>query len=209
MNTTTHDTVLKLLERRSLRLRKQGELDLDATHNWAVDKTGTIEANTICLQEEENKARLDMIGVSDDVLRVHGVMPGRKQDGVTRLLYENVNSLPNRRGGNDKLEKMKDLIHEWGADLVGVVEHRQNLKNKQNINGWNQLFQLCEEDVRSVVAHNTHDNVAATQEGGTGLLIFGPLIELLDLKNSGKDTSGHGRCTMMLLKGEGIQMRII
>ena len=55
---------------------------------------------------------------------------------------------------------MKDLIQEWGADLVGVVEHRQNLKNKQNIHGWNQLFQRCEEDVCSVVAHNMHENVA-------------------------------------------------
>jgi hypothetical protein len=135
MNTTTHDTVLKLLERRSLRLRNQEEFVLDASHNWLVDETGTIEFNTIDLQEIENQERLDMIGVSDEVLRVHGVMPGRKQDGVTRLLYENVNSLPNRRGGNNKLEKMKDLIHEWEADLVGVVEHRQNLKNKQNING--------------------------------------------------------------------------
>ena len=65
-----------------------------------------------------------MIGVSDDVLRVHGIMPGRKQDGVKRLLYENVNSLPNGMGGNDKLDKMKDLIHEWEADFVGMVEHR-------------------------------------------------------------------------------------
>ena len=43
LNTTTHDTVLKLLERRSLRLRKRDNLEISASHNWAVDETGTIE----------------------------------------------------------------------------------------------------------------------------------------------------------------------
>jgi hypothetical protein len=151
-----------------------------------------------------------MIGVSNDVLRVHGVMPDRKQEGVTRLMYENCNSLPNQMGGNYKLEKMKDLTHEWDVDLVGIVEHRQNMmKHKQNVNGWNQLFRRCEEEVWLVVAHNTHENELPVQEGGTGLLLFGPLIEYLDIKNSGKDISGLGRWTMMLIKGEGIQTRII
>jgi hypothetical protein len=53
--------------------------------------------------------------------------------------------------GNSKLKKMKDLIHEWGADIVGIVEHRQNLHHKSNTNRWNQLFQRAEEDVRSVL----------------------------------------------------------
>jgi hypothetical protein len=136
----------------------------NATHNWQVDETGTIEVNTINLQEIEQQEKLDMVGVSDDVLSVHGVMPGRKQEGVTRLLYENFNSLPNRTGGNDKLEKAKDLIHEWEADLVGIVEHRQNLKHKNNVHGWNQLFRRCKEDIQSVVAHNTHENIAPTQK---------------------------------------------
>jgi len=60
-----------------------------------------------------------------------------------------------------------------------------------------------------VVSHNTHENKLPVQEGGTGLLLFGPLIEYLDIKNSGKDISGLGRWTMMLIKGEGIQTRII
>jgi len=209
LNTTTHETVLKLLERRSLRLRKQENVMEDSMHNWSVDETGTIEINKLNLYEIEKQEKLDMIGVSDEVLRVHGVMPGRKQDRVTRLIYENCNSLPNRLGGNHKLEKMKDLIHEWEADLVGIVEHRQNMKHKQNVNGWNKLFRRCEEDVRSIVAHNTHENELPVQEGGTGILAFGPLIEYLDVRNSGKDTSGLGRWTMMLLKGDGIQTRVI
>ena len=136
-------------------------------------------------------------------------MPGKKADGVIRLLYENVNSLPNRICGNQKLEKAKDLIHEWEADIVGMVEHRQNLKHKNNNNGWNQLFRRGEEDVRSVVAHNVHENVAPVQEGGVGLLMFGPLLESLDMKNSGKDESGLGRWTMMVVQGDGIRTRVV
>ena len=91
-------------------------------------------------------------------------------------MYENVNSLPNRFGGNRKLDKMKALIQEWGADVVGMVEHRQNLKHNQNGNGWNKLFRRGDEDVRSVVAHNVHENISPVQEGGVGLVAFGPLI---------------------------------
>jgi len=134
-----------------------------------------------------------MSGVSDNVLRVHGVMPGMKKEGITRLLYENCNSLSNRICGNNKLNKVKDLIHEWGADIIGIVEHRQNLHHKSNINGWNQLFQRADEDVRLVVAHNSHKNNAPVQEGGTGIIVLGPIIEQLDMKSSGKDRSGLGQ----------------
>jgi hypothetical protein len=81
---------------------------------------------------------------------------------------------------------MKDLIHKWSANIVGLVEHRQNLHHKANTNGWNQLFQRANKDVRMVVAHNSHENVAPVQEGGSGLLVFGPIIDQLDMKSSGK-----------------------
>ena len=106
-----------------------------------------------------------MAGVSDEILQVHGVMPGKKADGVVRLMYKNVNSLSNRQWGNNKLEEAKDLIHKWGADIVGMVEHQQNLKHKNNSNGWNKLFLRGEEEVRSVVAHNVHKDVSPVQEG--------------------------------------------
>ena len=74
-----------------------------------------------------------------------------------------------------------------GADIVGIVEHRQNLHHKSNTNGWNQLFQRADKDFRSVDAHNSHGNIAPVQEGGSGILVFGPIINQLDIKSSGKD----------------------
>ena len=62
------------------------------------------------------------------------------------------------------------------------------------------------------VAHNVHeaDRIGRVQEGGTGLLMFGPLTEYLDMPGSEKDATGLGRWTRMLLKGgTGVQTRII
>ncbi len=78
--------------------------------------------------------------MSDEILQVHGVLPGRKDDGIIRLLYENTNGIPNRLGGNKKLDKAKELIDEIGTDVVAYNKHRQNLHHKDNQNGWNQLF---------------------------------------------------------------------
>jgi len=124
-------------------------------------------------------------------------------------MYENVNSLSNHLIGNSKLEKAKELIHKWEADIVGMVEHRQNLKHKRNGNGWNKLFLRGEEEVRSIVAHNVHENVSPVQEGGAALLLFGPLIESLDMAQSGKDKSGLGRWSIMTLQGDNVTTRIV
>jgi hypothetical protein len=165
------------------------------------------------LQEEiQQQEEIDTRGVSEEVLQVHGVLPGRKEEGITRLLYKNANGIPNRLGGNEKLDKAKDLINELGADVVAYNEHRQNLQHKDKRNGWNQHFRGGEADVCLVVAHNVHeaDRIGRAQEGGTGLLMFGPLTEYLDMPASKKDRTGLGQWTTMLLKGgTGVQTRII
>ncbi len=75
--------------------------------------------------------------MSDEILQVHGVLPGRKDNGIIRLLYENANGIPNRLGGNEKLDKAKELIDELGANVVAYNEHCHNLHHKNNRNGWN------------------------------------------------------------------------
>ena len=46
MNTAKHDTVLHLLERRSLRQRKNNNITTSKNHDWSVDETGTVDINT-------------------------------------------------------------------------------------------------------------------------------------------------------------------
>jgi hypothetical protein len=61
------------------------------------------------------------------------------------------------------------------VDIAAYCEHRLNMRNKHNINGFNQLFKGGEAAIQSVVAHNTQENIGHVQEGGTSLLLFGCL----------------------------------
>jgi hypothetical protein len=56
-------------------------------------------------EEIQQQEQIDIRGVSDDVLQVHGVPPGHKEEGITRLIYENANGISNRLCGDDKLDK--------------------------------------------------------------------------------------------------------
>jgi hypothetical protein len=63
--------------------------------------------------------------------------------------------------------------------------------------------------VRSVVAHNVHENFGLVQEGGTSLLLFGPLSESLSQGGMEKDATGLGRWSIMMLEGQGARTRIV
>ena len=72
--------------------------------------------------------------MSEELLRVHGIAPGKKSDGVTRIIYENANSFNTRISGNEKVEKAKEVIDKLEADVVCYNEHRVNTKHKENHN---------------------------------------------------------------------------
>ena len=99
----------------------------------------------------------EIAGISDKVLDVHCVAPGQKAEGVTRVLYTNCYSINNTIGGNDKLEKVKELIDDLEAEVVMYNEHRMNLKHKRINNGTNQIFNGGDSEVRSVTARNVHE----------------------------------------------------
>ena len=78
--------------------------------------------------------------IAEELLCVHGIVPGNKPDRVTRIIYENANSFNTRIGGNEKVEKAKEVIEKLESDVVCYNKHRVNTKQKQNHNGFNQLF---------------------------------------------------------------------
>ena len=85
--------------------------------------------------------------VDDYLLKVHGVAPGKKEDGIVRLMYENLNGLKSTLSGNDKLENSRQIIDDMEEDIVAYCEHRQNLRHKQNKNGFRQMFNGGETDM--------------------------------------------------------------
>ena len=85
------------------------------------------------------------------------------------------------------------MINELKSDGICYKEHKVNARQKENHNGFNQVFRGGEADTRSVVTHNFHKNVIRVQEGSTSMLLFGPLIQQLYFEHSGKDDTGLGR----------------
>jgi hypothetical protein len=150
--------------------------------------------------------------VNEEILKVHGVAPGAKAEGVTRLLYENPDGFNTRLSNNAKLDKSKELIDDLEADIVAFSEHRINMQHKDNRNGLSQMFCGGEAEIRSLSAHNSHEGHVAgrSQEGGTGLPLFGPLIEQYDFESSCKDPTGLGCWVVMVFRGEnGLTTRVV
>ncbi len=83
-------------------------------HSWMLNETGTINTRLLDHGEILQEEQLSIRGVLDEVLQVHGVLPGCKEEGITWLHYENTNRISNRMCGINKLCKAKDLRQSGG-----------------------------------------------------------------------------------------------
>ncbi len=99
------------------------------------------------------------------------------------------------------MEKAKGIINELEVDIVAYNEHRLNMQDQKNMNGFNQLFKGGEMAIQSVVAHNVHKNIGKVQEGGTSLMAIGPLTEYIEHNQPGKDETGLGWWAVILSRG--------
>ena len=218
-----HTSILSTLTQRANRYKSNttlnGEqqlnnLNLDDTRTTSIPPTldhGAVRRR----QEELTRTRvLEARQVNtlntDETLTTHGSPPASKQEGVFRLLYENAHGIDCRQLDGYKVSKARALHDSLEADAVAYNEHRLNLRHPENHIGFNQLFHGGETEIRSIAAHNVHENVERKQEGGTALLLFGPLIQQLDITDSGKDETGLGRWVVMTLQGtQGFRTRIV
>ncbi len=89
------------------------------------------------------------------------------------------------------------MIDDLEADLVCCNKDRQSLQHRSHQNGFRQMFNQEETDLRAVAVDNIHKNVGKYQEGGTAMLVYGHLIDQYDMEESGKDDLGLGRWTFM------------
>jgi hypothetical protein len=204
MDIMSHDSVLRALCRAN-RYKCKGKLqsEEDRLLAWTPDKTGTIntlqflsvqekrERYTLIEQQEKNRVR--EFGLPDKVLRVHGVAPASKGEGIIHLIYKNMNGISNKMSNNDKMEKAKEIHDELEVDIAVYNQHWLNLQHRHNVNGFNQMFKGGEVAIQSVTAHNTHENIGRVQEGGMSLLAFGNVTEYLDHYQLGKDKTDLGR----------------
>ncbi len=143
------------------------------------------------------------------MLKIYGIAPASKGEGITRLIYGTVNGLNNGLTDSKKVERAQELHNELEINIAAYNEPRLNMCHRLNVNGFNQLFQGGEAEVGSVVSHNVHENIGQIQEGGASLLMFGLITDYLCHNEPTKDKSGLGRWLVMMLSGEGIRTRVV
>jgi hypothetical protein len=221
MNIISHMSILHALEHHASQYRCKGKLS-SANNNlvsWALDKTGTVDLFLLLNGTEVNeqvvlvglqeKSRVEKLGILDEVLKVHGVAPASKGGGIIHLIYKNANGFSNRLSDNEKVEKAKEVHDELNVDIAAYCKYWLNMRNRHNVNSFNQLFKGEKTSIQSVVAHDTHKNIGCMQKGGTSLLLFGALTEQLVHDEPGKDKTGLGCWLVMTLKGDGVQTRVV
>jgi hypothetical protein len=136
--------------------------------------------------EVAEQLKKEIMGVSEYLLEVHGLPPGRKGDKVTRLIYENLNGLQSTMlRKNEKLEKARRVINDLQADIVCYTKHRQNLHHKSNWNGFWHMFNGGKTELRAIASHNRNKDAGKCQEGGTAMMVYGNLIQQFDPEDSG------------------------
>jgi hypothetical protein len=217
LHSARHESVLSALADRANSFRRNVILNnRQRNRNNVVDETDTVNFPGVDVQaaSEELQAQIQeelaARTVSDEVLTVHGTAPGRKQEGVFRLLYENANGIDCRNMEGHKIRKARVIHDRLEADAVAYNEHRINYRHKDNEIGFGQLFRGGETEMRSIVAHNTHENVRRVQEGGTALMLFGSSVQHFNAPESGRDETGLGRWVVITLSGaEGFTTRIV
>jgi len=211
LGVTLHQNVLTVLEHRALRYQSSKsykELEDECLMDEVIDEMGTVPCPITGDDEEirvieEEQLRKEIREVSDYLREVHGVPPGRKGEGITWLIYENLNGLQSTLSSrNEKLEKDQRVIDDLQADVVCYNKHQQNLRHKASQNGFRQMFNGGEGDLQAIASHNLHETVGKYQEGGTAVLSYGNLLHQFDPEGSGLDDLGLGRWTYMRFVGE-------
>lgn len=159
-----------------------------------------VALNHLDLQRASVQEQAEISGIALNSLEVHRTLPGSKPTGVCWILYKNANGIDCRSLHHPKIIKARQIHDELESDVVAYNEHQINFKHKDIRYEFNHLFCRGEADICSVVAHNTHENMDRIQEGGTAVLVFGPMTQHLDLTHA-KDASGLGRWVVTTFRG--------
>lgn len=211
LNITRHSQVVEAITQR----RQRGTRYAAPGSGELVDETGTVDVSAVLAEERQVQAargmeRRECKGVDKSLVETHGVKVGTKQEGVCRLMYENMNGLPPHILNNKRLEKAKKLIDELQPDIVAYNELRINWKHRQVVHGLGKMFQGGGTEVRAVTGHNVHENIAKVQEGGTALLAYGWILDHLDSGEVQRDELNLGRWVVMTFRGAGdLKTRIL
>ena len=141
----------------------------------------------------------------------HGAIKNPKPDGVLRIAGDQISSIcvsnKHHRAGGPTPERPRlidGLRKQSSVDIYCTIENRRNWQKMLPHLQYGELFGR-NELTRSVACHNEHSDVV-NQYGGTGMTIFG---RLSTIAKPGKDPSGLGRASWLLLENDGRKLRVV
>lgn len=170
--------------------------------------TSTNNFSTFTSLEDEATRIQQLLQEKAEFLKVLGIAPGSKPEGITRIALQNLNGLPAKLHNNTKLEQQKSALDDLEVDIFGFNEHRNNLQHKDcRKHGISQLFNGGETMVKGIWCSNEREEIdkyvrKRSREGGTGMVAFGEMASLMDQVSSGKDETGLARWTYLEFKGK-------
>ena len=95
LNEISHQSILRALEHRASQYKCKDKISSvdDNLVSWALDETGTIDPTLlstnstemnerVALVELQEKVRVEELGISDEVLKVHRTAPATKGDSA-------------------------------------------------------------------------------------------------------------------------------
>lgn len=199
----THKATLDALEHRAIRYstkqQSQHQLDLAlvnaARTNLEIRNQSTPHSTSL-LQDDTDIT--SYVTNNSTLLSPIGICPGKKREGITRIMYENLNGIPARVTGNGKLHKAMEIIDEMEVDVFAFNEHKINFKHRDNRKAGLGTILNGGETLTRAVGGNFKHPIAKTlgkrMEGGTGMVACGELASLLRAELSGMDSTGLARC---------------
>ena len=131
--------------------------------------------------------------------KVHGDKLGEKEDGHIRFAFENFNGLAPWYTRNDKLILARKFLHRIQVDCYLGTEYRAQWDLLRHASKLEQIFK-SEVQIKTIAAHNIHDNDSRLQEGGTEIIAFDQLVTLQDL--AGLDPTGLGKWSWIKIIGK-------
>ena len=99
----------------------------EVLYQEALDETGTAPKDNLTEFDKDSVTSMEKtvewkkegtVDIANKLLRVHGIAPGKKPDGVTRIIYENANSFNTIIRENEKVEKSMEVIDELESDVI-------------------------------------------------------------------------------------------
>jgi hypothetical protein len=99
----------------------------------------------------------NLVSANAHLLMPIGIVPGKKGDRVTQLLYENQNRLPAKASDNMRRTKVMGIIDEMEIDVYEFKEHKINTLHPENhYAGFRMLFNGGETLTWVIGGNNNH-----------------------------------------------------